>query len=809
MSDHASDAPSNLRQLRLRAMMTQEELALKAGIGIRTVRDIESGRVRPQPRTLRLLAEALALSDHERSSVTGSGTLATPAPRELPRELATFAGRERQLHELLNAVDDGANVVAVHGMAGVGKTTLAVRAAHVLAPRYPDGQLFVDLLGFTDTAGPHPSPESVLARVLRSLNVDVQHLPADIDELAAVYRSTIARRRILLLLDNAATAEQLEPLLPGAPDSLVLTTSRRDLSVLPSAYSARLDPPPMREAVAMIDAAAQGRTTADEAEAIAERCGRLPRAIGRAAARLRSRPRWRAEDLLRRFDDEHRLLEELDMGHGGVAASLGASYCELDAAQQCLLRRLSLVPGDDVDVYAAAALCDTDPAHASATLESLVDMHLAESRSPGRYRLHDLVRLFAARLADLAETTEHLDAAFDRLLGVYLHFAFQAATRVRSQFSYLIEQEAATHRLELPGFSDRESAISWFQVERGNLIAAMHAAVRDGHLEPAWQLANAFSAFRMHDPDVEQHFTVNAMALDIARRLDDDAKRSRSLSDRGRLLSYAGANREAIDCLEQLVALRRRLGDDVGVATALRSIGILHRHAGRLTEALDVYRSALAITESIAHTRARANIAVNMVIPLLRLGRLEEAERHLADVERRLEADDADNVLHSEIARGTITRMQGDPTGALAIHIGCLDPCRRLDFPSSFCRVLIELGEDLLCLNRTDEAVVHLRQAVEQAEAMAYLSVERAARNALGRALTASGEVEAAIDEHRRVLRLSDSQEDRYEVARAHHGLADAFRRKGTLDAAQLHMRSAAEGYAWCGVPAEPATLCA
>jgi tetratricopeptide (TPR) repeat protein len=512
---------------------------------------------------------------------------------------------------------------------------------------------------------------------------------------------------------------------------------------------------------------------------------------------------------LRRFDDEDRLLDELDMGHGGVAASLGASYRELDAAQQCLLRRLSLVPGDDVDVYAAAALCDNDPAHASAALESLVDMHLAESRSPGRYRLHDLVRLFAARLADKEETTDRLDAAFNRLLGVYQHFAFQAAIQVRSQFSYLLTQEATAHRLELPGFSDRASAISWFQVERANLVAAVHAAQRDEHLEPAWQLANAFSAFRMHDRDAEQHFAVNAMALDIACRLDDDTKLSRSLSDRGRLLSYAGGNREAIDCLEQLVALRRRLGDDLGVATALRTIGILHRHAGRFAEALDVYRSALAIAESIAHVRARANIAVNMVVPLLRLGRLEEAERHLAEVERRLEADDADNVVHFEIARGTLARMHGDPTSALAMHAACLEPCRRLDFRSSFCRTLIELGEDLLCLNRTAEAVTHLRQAVEQAESMAFHSVERAARNALGRALTASGEAEAAIAEHRRALQLSESQEDRYEVARAHHGLADAFRRHGALSAAELHMRSATEGYARCGVPAESATPCA
>lgn len=801
MSHRASDASGSLRQLRLRAMMTQEELAVKAGVGARTIRDVESGRVRPQPKTLRLLVEALELGEQDRALLAGTGRRGAPAPRELPRELAAFAGRERHLGDLLAAIDGGAAVVAVHGMAGVGKTSLAVRAAHALAPRYPDGQLFVDLQGFTHGDGPRPELESVLARVLRALGADERDLPGDVGELAAAYRSALAGRRVLLVLDNAAGPEQVEALLPGTADGLTLATSRHDLSAVADAVSVPLEPPPMREAVAMLGAAAAGRVTAEEAAAIAERCGRLPLAMGLAAARLRSRPLWRAEDLLKRLDDEDRLLDELDMGHRGVAAALRASCRELDAAQRRLLRRLSLVPGDDVDVRAAAALCEVDPERASAALESLVDVHLAETHAPGRYRLHDLVRLFAAGLAGAEETGEELDAAFHRLLGAYLHFAFQAAILVPSQYQRMLVEEASAHDLGLPGFGGQDDAISWFQTERGNLAAAVHAAERSGRLASAWHLANAFSAFRMHGRDAREHLAVNGMALEIARRLGDERKAAHSLGDRGRHLMFAGRNREAIACLEEAAALKRGLGDGGGAALALRSIGVLHRQSGRFAEAIDVYRSAFALAESASDTRTMVNVAVNAVDPLLSLGRLEEAERSAAEAERHLDAADDYNPVRIAVSRGTFARLHGDPAAALAAHTACLERCRRAGLLGGFTPTLIELGEDLLLLGRPDEAVARLRQAVEQAEGMAYLSFERTARNALGRALAASGDVAGAIDQHERVLRLAESEEDAYQLAKAHHGLADARRRRGDTAAAERHMRSAAAGYEQCGVP--------
>ncbi|GAB3998566.1 hypothetical protein GCM10029992_24730 [Glycomyces albus] len=290
MPDREADTPVNLRPLRQRAMMTQEELARKAGVGTRTVRDIESGRVRPQPNTLRLLVAALGLDEVDQALLSGATDRGPLVPRELPRDPAVFAGRERHLDALLAAVADGAAVVAVHGMAGVGKTTLAVRAAHALASAYPDGQVFADLHGFSTSPGPRPSLESTLARLLRRLGVDDQPVTGGLDELTALYRSAIADRRMLLLLDDAVDAEQVEALLPGTAGSLVLATSRRDLSALAGAHSVPLEPPSMPDAVAMLGAAVSDRVSDDEAAAIAERCGRLPLALSLAAARLRSRP---------------------------------------------------------------------------------------------------------------------------------------------------------------------------------------------------------------------------------------------------------------------------------------------------------------------------------------------------------------------------------------------------------------------------------------------------------------------------------------------------------------------------------------
>jgi tetratricopeptide (TPR) repeat protein/transcriptional regulator with XRE-family HTH domain len=801
MSERRPGSHIDLRPLRLRAMLTQEELAHKAGVGIRTIRDVESGRARPQPRTLRLLLDALGLAEDDRALLSSPPDVDLPVPRELPRVPAVFAGRERHLDGIFAAIDDGATVVTVHGMAGVGKTSLAVWAAHELAPRFPDGQLFVDLHGVTYSDEPRPEQRSALTRLLRSLGAGDQDLPTSIDELRGRYRSAIADRRVLLVLDNATDADEVEALLPGTPNSLVLATSRRDLSQLTGVYSVPLDLPRMDEAVAMLDAAVADRITAEEAAGIAERCGRLPLAISLAAARLRSRPHWQVRDLLARLADDGRLLSELDTRHGGVTTALSASYVELDADHRRMFRRISLVPGDDVDALAAGALCELTERHAAWMLEALVDVHLVESRSPGRYRLHDLVRMYTTQLAEAEEPQAEREKALVRLVDVYLHFAYRAASQVSATKVRILAEGVTKYDLGLPGFADKDTALTWFRAERANLAAAVTACERAGNLEAAWHLATAFSAFRLADRDYEDYLTINQAALDIAQRLGDEAHEAITSADRGRHLLVAGRCREAIGCLEQAVELYHKLGDVAAAALALRTIGIAHRQSGRFAEALDVYGAGLALAEGASDTLARVVVGANMIAPLLRLGRLADAEARLDQVARLIEDDDEYNLLRIESYRGTLAREGGDATAASAVHSVCLERCRELRFRSGLGPILVELGMDLVQLDRGAEAAVYLRQALEDAEALGYPSLVRTALVELGRALALSGELVEAIGHFERAAAFAKTHEDTYELARAHHGLADAYRRRGDAGAEQHHVQRAAIAYAECGVP--------
>lgn len=799
MRDQRPGVRIELRSLRTRAMMTQEELARKAGVGTRTIRDIESGRVRPQPRTMRLLLKALDLHDNDLAPLSGRLDRIAVVPRDLPRSLRAFVGRERHLDAMSAAVAGGTAVVAMHGMAGVGKTSLAVRAAHVLAPRYPDGQLFVDLHGFTHSVGPRPTLETVMTRVLRRLHTSNSALPDNIEELSSLYRSVLAERRVLLLLDNAASADQVEALLPGTSHCLTIATSRRDLSALEGAHSIPLEPPAIEEAAEMVVAGAESRISAEEATAIAERCGRLPLAIGLATARLRSRPQWRVDDLLAHLADADLLLDKLDMGHRGVAAAIRASYLELDTDHRRLLRRLGLAPGNDVDFRAAAALSDADVDRTSAMLEALVDVHLVETRAHGRYQLHDLVRLFAVRIASVEESEDVLDAAFLRLISVYLHAAYQAAARLHPSKRRFTEG-AIAHDVGLPGFADQTGALAWFQTERGNLEAAVAAAERAGLLDQAWHLATAFNAFFVHTPDPGSHAAVNRIALDIARRTGDVRKEAFTLGDAGRQLVAAGRHREAISHLVRSVASKRDFGEFGDAALTLANIGILLRRSGRFAEAVEMHQAALAQAEDASDTAAAALIRTNMVVPLLRLGRFEEAERCLGAAERSLDPGDEHNRIRIKVFRASLVRERGDATQAAAAHTACLRAYREKGVTADVTETLIELGEDLLCLGHGAKAAAHLSRAVEYAVKLGDPSLERAARNVHGRALTATGDVGAAIAEHERAADLAKDHEDAFELARAQHGLADANGLRGDFDAEQLHLRRAAQAYAESGV---------
>ena len=337
------------------------------------------------------------------------GRAGQPVPRQLPASAWYFTGRQIELSRLTTLVEgfepaqNSAGLVAISvicGMAGVGKTALAVHAAHLFAQRFSDGQLFVDLHGYTQGCAPR-EPTDVLEVLLRALDLPPHQIPASLDERAAVFRQRLADTRTLILLDNAASETQVRPLLPGNSGCLVIITSRRQLKGLHDVHSVTLDVLPEADAVTLLVAAAgHPRMPADDPETteIVHLCGRLPLALRMAASLLAHRPQWTAGHLAGLLRDQRRQLIAISDGERDLASVFDLSYRTLTAAQQVLFRRLGLVLGPDIDANAAAALLETDPTSAGMLLEDLVDHNLLTEHAPGRYRLHDLIREHARTL---------------------------------------------------------------------------------------------------------------------------------------------------------------------------------------------------------------------------------------------------------------------------------------------------------------------------------------------------------------------------------------------------------------------------
>lgn len=408
-----------------------EELGLDPGVELRDLHQA-------------ILRDELALPAPEGGEASGttSSLVFRVVPRQLPADVSGFTGRVEYLHRLdglLRAGADAGSVVSavIGGTAGVGKTALAVHWAHQVAGKFPDGQLFIDLHGFS-TAAPPVEPADALDRMLRALGLRGERIPANMDDRAALWRSTLAGRRVLIVLDNAATPAQVSPLLPGAPGCLVLVTSRRGLAGLEVTLRMSLDMMPLPEAQALFARTAGEDRVASQSQAsiveTLELCGRLPLAIRIAAGRLRSHPVWRVADLVERLRDEDHRLAELADESRGVASALDLSYEQCTAEQQRLYRLLGFHPGVEIEPYAMAALAGIGVVAARRGLDQLLDAHLLQETAAGRFVLHDLVRAHAASIAVEHGIDSPRGAAPGRRLLDFYRFTASIATDVAYPF---------------------------------------------------------------------------------------------------------------------------------------------------------------------------------------------------------------------------------------------------------------------------------------------------------------------------------------------------------------------------------------
>lgn len=493
-------------------------------------------------------------------------------PAQLPPDVAEFTGRHAELAQLRTLLSDSARqaeatvaILAITGTAGIGKTALAVRLAHQLAPRFPDIQLFVNLHGYDPQQ--RLTPGQVLDRFLRALGVAGDALPANTDEQTGLYRSLLASKHALVVVDNASTADQVRPLLPASPTCLVVVTSRDTLGGLVAREGARLlslDVLTAGEAIELL-ARVAGHDRVDRepqtAAQVARLCGYLPLAVRIAAAKLVTRPAWTLAHLAGRLADEQHRLGELTAGDAQIRASFALSYDSLAPATARMFRRLGLIPGPDFTTGVAAALTDSTTDTAGTHLEALVDAHLLEAipARRGRYRFHDLLRLYA-RERVLDEDSDHERAVgLRRMLDWYLDTA-DTADRLLDPSRRRLPRDRVAGRSESV-LRTRTHALAWFEAEQASLVAATHQAAEWGLHTIAWQLADALWSFFF----LPKHWADTChVGLTAAREAGNRQAEAWMVTGLGVIYAYLRRFDEALDCYQQALAIQRAIGDRHG-----------------------------------------------------------------------------------------------------------------------------------------------------------------------------------------------------------------------------------------------------
>jgi len=769
-----------LRHLRTSAGMTQEQLAGRAGLSPRSISDLERGVHRTaRQETVKLLVQAFGLTGSNQMAFEAAargrplaGEIAGPGPqaggvaaatRTLPRDVSSFTGREPELDELIGTVTDHirsgwvADIYAIGGMAGIGKTAFAVHAAHQLAPRFPDGQIFLPLHGHTPGQQP-VDPADALASLLQTAGVAAQQIPAGLEPRTRLWRDYLVGRQLLLLLDDAAGHEQVRPLLPGTAGSVVLVTSRRHLTALEDAQAISLETltPEAAAGLLMSSAARPGLDAADRAVAeITRLCGYLPLAVGILGRQLHHHPAWTASGLAADLAAAHHRLELMQAENVSVEAALGLSYQKLTGAQQRLFRRLGLHPGTDVDAYAAAALDGVDLASARRHLDALYDQHLLIEHSRGRYRFHDLVGEYARERAADDESAE-CEAAVSRLVDYYLQTALAAD---RHQARRTAPGKPAAPGLPpayVPALTDRESAVAWMDAERLNLYAVVGYAAARARPRPAVAIATAMHGFMRSQGHWHQALTLYETAIDAARQTGDRLAEASVLADLGDMQTLTGDYRAATLHHEQALAICRDLGDRLGEANVLNKLATVQQASdGDYRLATANLTSALELHRGLGDRLGEANDLNQLgVVQYQTDDSLMAAASHERALELRRGLGDTLGEAIALFRLGSVQRKTGDYPAAAASLTQALALHREVGYRFGEATVLGELGAVQRLTADYASAAVTQEEALALYRALGYPHGEADALNDLGAILQATGMHAEAADHHHQALEL-------------------------------------------------------
>ncbi|ANZ37626.1 hypothetical protein BBK82_17780 [Lentzea guizhouensis] len=634
-------------------------------------------------------------------------------PRQLPALATYFAGREEELAKLTRLTEAGAAVVitAIDGAAGVGKTALAVHWAHSVADRFPDGQLYVDLRGFDPSAQPL-EPSDVLASFLAAFGVPGGKVPADLPERAALYRSVIADRRVLVLLDNARDVEQVRPLLPAGRGCLVVLTSRNrftGLVVREGALPVTLDVLTEPDAVALLTARLGADRVRAEPDAVADLvafCGGLPLALAVLASRTASSP----ELTLRALVDE---LKDASSGlMGGVDTVFSTSYRRLDAAAARLFRLLGLATGPDISLDAAAALDGRSRTEVRRSLHLLIRMHLAVERTPGRYTCHELLRAYSLTRSVAEDTDADRHAAVRRLLDFYLRTADNADRLLRHSRVALTLPPMAddVHPTPLP---DRTAALTWCETEHQNLMAAARLAGEHGLHQHAWQLPTTmFGYLNVHQLPAER-VELCRVALAAARAAENPFAVGNTLHSLGNALSTLSLFEEADAAYAEALQVREGIGHLHGIAVTLDQWAVNQAKQGLLEPARVLHERAVDRRREEGEPAGLAIALNNQAMTLVALKDFEAALAANDEAHATIVAAGIDYLLPSTL----------DTRGMLQLELGRLDDAVETfhdvlalpddDMPNAIRAVTHEnLAEALARQGRVAEAVAALGEAL-------------------------------------------------------------------------------------------------
>ena len=688
-------------------------------------------------------------------------------PRRLPATIADFTGREDQLAEIKRALgaderregteNYGMRIVSISGMGGVGKSTLALRAAHELRDSYPDGHLYGDL----ESPSGDDRVRGVLARFLRALGVDGNAMPEDDEERGDLYRSRLANKKLLVVLDGATDEEQVMPLLPAGPGCAVLVTSRARLSGLPGARQVAIDVFDVDHALALLTTIVGEDRLAAEPQAareLVELCGGLPLAIRIAGARLVSRAHWQIDTLVARLRNTVRRLDELSFRGLVLRSNIEQSYQALSPVAQRLFRLYALVTTRDFPGWTAAALLDIDPFDALEVVETLVDAQLLDTvQYPGerlRYRFHDLIRVYATEQLDATEPEAERTAAVERLVGAWLARAEHAHRKEHGGDFTVLHGTAPRWpgAAELEEVDEMGNQIDWLESERRSLVSAVHLAADYGMTEACWDLAlTSMTLF-----EVKGYFDdwrdTGERALTAAEATDNQRGRAAMLYSLGGMYSQQTKWSDAEPRYTAALEIFEQLGDDHGYALALRNVATLDRLRDGHAEVLAKYEVALEKMRAVGDRVGEAYIMRNMA---------------------------------------KVCIDGGDTDRAQALLEAALTCCQEVRYLRGEAQVLVRFAELHLFVNQIEQAHQALNRVLLIVRDLGDRIGEAHALYRLGVVRQRSGRLDNAETTLQHALSLAEQVGERMVAGWANHALGEIALSRGQEMAGAAHVEAA------------------